>query len=418
MSSSKTKQSKALAQPQIEEINIKDLKQLTEMMSGKNNASSIQDPVLQKKVNALKNIQLDMVKVEAKFFDELHELECKYSKLYEPFYEKRKQIVTGEYEPNEVEGKWALDDDEKEEEDESSKAKKAIEPASPATGDAKKEEKGITNFWLDTLQAFRITAEIIQEVDEPVLAYLQDIRVKLFDKQPQGYMLEFHFAENPFFTNKVLTKMYELTTEIDAKDPFSFDGPDLSKSIGCKIDWKDGKNVTVKIVKKKLKSKNKKVPPKIISKEEEQESFFNFFKSLDENKSKKVAKRNNEEEDDDLDEEDSEELMKIADFEIGQYLREKVVPKAVLYYSGEIDGFEDDYDDEFADEDEEGDEGEEDDDEEEDEDDEEEDLGKKGKSLISKKSTLSSGSKANTKSNPNTKSGSGPEPTPAECKQS
>ena len=51
-----------------------------------------------------------MLDVESKFYDELHELECKYAKLYEPFYEKRKKIVTGEYEPTETEGKWALDE--------------------------------------------------------------------------------------------------------------------------------------------------------------------------------------------------------------------------------------------------------------------------------------------------------------------
>ena len=214
--------------------------------------TSLTDPNLQKKVNALKNIQLDMIKIEAKFFDDLHELECKYAKMYEPYYEKRKQIVIGDYQPTDAECRWALD----EESDEKDKVepKKITEPLSiQAESESNaKSEKGITNFWLDTLQSFRITAEIIQEADEPILSYLQDIRVNLFDKIPYGYTLEFHFAENPYFTNKVLTKTYELTTEIPSEDPFSFEGPDLSKSIGCKINWKDGKNVTVKLIKKKI----------------------------------------------------------------------------------------------------------------------------------------------------------------------
>ena len=220
MSASKSKQPKS---PHIEELKVQDFKEL--LMNAKNNESAVLDPATQKKVNALKNLQLDMVKVEAKFFDELHELECKFSKLYEPFYEKRKQIVLGEYEPSEAEGKWALD-----EEDENSDASKALKAIEPATGvDEAKKEKGIANFWVDTLQSFRITAELIQEVDEPVLAYLHDIRVKYFDKQPHDYMLEFHFGDNPYFTNKVLTKTYHLTTEIDAKDPFSFEGPTPSE---------------------------------------------------------------------------------------------------------------------------------------------------------------------------------------------
>ena len=95
------------------------MKDLTDLIQAQNGGagggvSFTADPVLQKKVNALKNIQLDMVRVEAKFYDELHELECKYSKLYEPFFEKRKKIVTGEYEPNETEGKWALDEEDEE----------------------------------------------------------------------------------------------------------------------------------------------------------------------------------------------------------------------------------------------------------------------------------------------------------------
>jgi hypothetical protein len=31
----------------------------------------------------------------------------------------------------------------------------------------------------------------------------------------------------------------------------SYDGPDFHKCQGCKIDWKEGKNVTVKTIKKK-----------------------------------------------------------------------------------------------------------------------------------------------------------------------
>jgi hypothetical protein len=73
------------------------------------------DKATMKKINALKNVQLQMLDVESKFYDELHELECKYAKLYEPFYEKRKKIVTGDYEPTETEGKWALDELEDEE---------------------------------------------------------------------------------------------------------------------------------------------------------------------------------------------------------------------------------------------------------------------------------------------------------------
>ena len=40
-------------------------------------------------------------------------------------------------------------------------------------------------------------------------------------------------------------------------DPFSFDGPEIYRCKGCSIDWKQGKNLTVKTVKKKQKHKSK-----------------------------------------------------------------------------------------------------------------------------------------------------------------
>jgi hypothetical protein len=214
-------------------------------------------PAVVKRLNALKNEQLRFTELEAKFFEEMHALECKYHKLYEPIYEKRRQIITGEYEPTAEEGKWTLDELE---------GANGHETPAVTNGDSKEEKKGIPNFWLETLQSFRMTAELVQECDEPILAFLQDIQVRMFEQKPYGYTLEFHFAENPHFTNKVLTKTYELKIEVDSKDPFSFEGPDLDKVIGCKIDWKAGKNVCVKLVKKKIKSKNKKAPPKIITK--------------------------------------------------------------------------------------------------------------------------------------------------------
>lgn len=86
-----------------------------------NQLTSTSVPV-QKRINALKNEQFKMLQLEAKFYEELHELECKYAKLYEPFYQKRRTIVVGEYEPNEQESKWALDEEQKENGEEEKKA--------------------------------------------------------------------------------------------------------------------------------------------------------------------------------------------------------------------------------------------------------------------------------------------------------
>lgn len=36
-----------------------------------------------------------------------------------------------------------------------------------------------------------------------------------------------------------------------------FDGPEMGQIQGCKIDWKSGKNTSVKIIKQKVKQKGK-----------------------------------------------------------------------------------------------------------------------------------------------------------------
>jgi nucleosome assembly protein 1-like 1 len=54
--------------------------------------------------------------------------------------------------------------------------------------------------------------------------------------------LIFHFSENPFFTNKTLRKTFYFSND---------DSQDADWSESDKIEWSEGKNVTVKIVSKK-----------------------------------------------------------------------------------------------------------------------------------------------------------------------
>ena len=430
MSGKKLKNIDAEATGMLKDLKPEDIKALLKEKLEDAGVHQGPSPAQLKKINALKNVQVKLLEIEAKFYDDLHELECKYVSQYEPYFEKRRQIVCGEYEPTDEEGKWALD-----ELNDSEVSDKIMPKLENGADDP--TEKGVENFWLETLQSFRITSEMIQEYDEPILSYLQDIRIKLFDKKPYGYTLEFYFGKNPYFTNEVLTKTYELKTEVDPKDPFSYDGPDLERAVGSKINWNANKNVCVKLIKKKIKSKNKKQPPKIITKEEKQDSFFNFFdtpKVSDKSKSVKspassgtednkkqvalkTSKKSESEVDEDDDEEHDAELYLIADFEVGQYLKEKIIPKAILYYTGE--GIDDEFDEEDYDEDEEdeeGDENEDDDDDEEDEedddDDDDDDEDDEDKKKGGKKKLLQIKGKSGAKPTP--KAG---EPTPSECKQ-
>merc|ERR1712004_775310 len=67
--------------------------------------ASLPAPV-RRRIKALKKIQLEATKIEAKFYEEVHQLECKYHELYLPLYEKRSKVTKGEHEPNDDECQW------------------------------------------------------------------------------------------------------------------------------------------------------------------------------------------------------------------------------------------------------------------------------------------------------------------------
>ncbi|KAI5639825.1 nucleosome assembly protein (NAP) domain-containing protein [Phthorimaea operculella] len=46
-------------------------------------------PVVRKRVRGLRSLQKEFVDIEAKFYSEVHALECKYEKLYKPLFEKK-----------------------------------------------------------------------------------------------------------------------------------------------------------------------------------------------------------------------------------------------------------------------------------------------------------------------------------------
>ena len=173
----------------------------------------------------------------------------------------------------------------------------------------------------------------------------------LTEEEGIGFRLEFTFDKNEFFTNTKLTKTYFMAD--------GDDDPVLEKAEGTQIDWAAGKNVTVKIKKKKQRNKNGK-GTRTVTKTEPCPSFFNFF-----NPPKIPGPEDLEMQEEEL-ETRQQELE--ADYDMGISFRERVIPHAVKWFTGEADDDDDDdYDDEEGDEDfdEELDEGEEDDEEDE-----------------------------------------------------
>ncbi|XP_075044482.1 nucleosome assembly protein 1-like 4 isoform X1 [Mixophyes fleayi] len=272
---------------------------------------------VKRRINALKQLQEKCAHIEAKFYEEVHDLERKYAALYEPLFDKRKVIVTGEVEPSDAESEWhsAGEDEDKEKLSEDVKKKMTISET-PSTEDP----KGIPDFWLTIFRNVDMINISLQEYDEPILKHLKDVKVKFSDPgQPMSFTLEFLFESNEHFSNEILTKIYKMKSEPDSTDPFSFEGPEIVDCEGCTIDWKKGKNITVKMIKKKQKHKGRGTV-RTITKQVPTESFFNFFSPI------KVCPH--------LQDEETENSL-AADFELGHFFRERVVPRAVLYFTGE-----------------------------------------------------------------------------------
>ncbi|RDW89390.1 putative nucleosome assembly protein [Coleophoma cylindrospora] len=297
--------------------------------------------VVRRRVAGLKGVQKEHSKLEAEFQEEVLELEKKYFAKFTPLYQKRAKIVNGAAEPTEDEIKAGEED---EEEGESEPAEKETESSENIAG--------IPEFWLSAMKNQISLAEMITDRDEAALKHLTDVRMEYLDKP--GFRLIFEFAENEFFTNKTISKTYFYQNESGYGGDFIYDHAE-----GDKIEWKEGKDLTVRVESKKQRNKNTK-QTRVVKKTVPTESFFNFFSP---------PKPPTDEEDDDA-ASDIEERLEL-DYQLGEDIKEKLIPRAIDWFTGEALQFEemddDDMEGDFEDEDDE-----EDDDLSEDRDDEEE----------------------------------------------
>ena len=114
---------------------------------------------------------------------------------------------------------------------------------------------------------------MIEEGDVGCLAHLVDVRCVDNDDM-QGFKLEFEFEENDFFTNSVLTKVYEVETLLGV------DEPTLEKVTGDEINWKPGKCLTHEEKQKKQRAKKGKNKGQVPNAIFYSSTFFVFWKSL------------------------------------------------------------------------------------------------------------------------------------------
>jgi len=282
---------------------------------------------VRQRIRALKKLQMESVKVESKFYEKVHLLEKEFQPLFDEINKRRTAVVTGQHEPSESECDVPLIHGASED------LLKKLNEDAPVEG---VPSKGVPEFWYHVLNNVAQISDLIHEQDVPILKHLQDITVDVHT-EPNGFTLNFHFGSNDHFTNSVLTKYYELQIAPTEDEIFDYEGPMVVSTKGCQIDWKENMNVTKKVIKKKQKKGSG--AGRFITKTVRADSFFNFFDPVAETLK-------------DLDETTAETLRN--DFEIGQLIRDQVIPRAVLFFTGEAA---DDFDDFTEDEDEDLEEG-------------------------------------------------------------
>ena len=307
---------------------------------------------VRRRVAGLKGVQKDHAKLEAQFQEKVLELEKEFFAKFTPLYQKRAAIVNGNVEPTEDEVTAGEKSDNEKDEDKGPKIK-----TEPEEDEDNTPMNGVPEFWLSAMKNDPSLAEIIIEYDEAALKSLVDIRMEYLEKP--GFRLIFEFAENEYFSNKTLTKTYYYQEETGYAGDFIYD-----HAVGDKVEWKGDKNLTVKVETKKQRNKSTYHPnyerpspftdhrksdtrqTRTIKKSVPTDSFFNFF----------APPQPPTEEDGDEAAVDIEERLEL-DYTLGEEIKEKLIPRAIDWFTGEALRFEhlgdDELDGEFEDEDDE-----------------------------------------------------------------
>lgn len=235
-----------------------------------------------KRIEELRKLQLEYFIQEVNHYNECHNLELKYVNMSGPIFKMRQEIING-----------------------------SSEMLKENSSDGEKRKNGgIPGFWLNVLLNSGIK-KMIEDEDKDVLMHLKDISMKYDASNYGNFILEFHFNSNQYFNNPVLTKEYEVKCCLNPTDPYYFEGPEFVKCTGSIIDWNEGKNVTVKTIMKENETNQTDMI------EVQKQSFFNFFSTSGQL--------------DQCNDDDVRDFL-IYDFEIGKYIKDRIIPRAILYY--------------------------------------------------------------------------------------
>lgn len=219
---------------------------------------SLPAPV-RRRITGLKGVQAEHSKIEAEFQKEMFELEKRFAAKYRPIYERRRALIEGKDEPSndEIEKGQEIEDEEQDDdfddsEDEDDEPRVREHLPAPTADELAAAPKGIPEFWLTALKNHLGLSELITERDEEALKFLVDIHLDYPANKP-GFTLIFEFSEGAkaFFTNGKLKKSYFYQDDVGPEGDFVYDHAE-----GTKIDWVEGKDLTVKIETKKQRNKS------------------------------------------------------------------------------------------------------------------------------------------------------------------
>lgn len=185
----------------------------------------------------------------------------------------------------------------------------------------------ISNFWPIALMNHTMFAYHAQHnSDQSALVYLEDLWVARDRDEPRCFTIEFHFKENPYFSDKVLKKEYKYVAPLAAAGEtpdadgitdsildFSWERDVVASS--TKINWKDPSQALTKLYPRQSGEDDDDMPG-------DPGSFFNFF------------------------EHDSDPS------DVGLSIGNEIFPEAIEYFLGTAGGEDLESDDEDEDEDE------------------------------------------------------------------
>jgi len=164
----------------------------------------------QEAIEQIDEVQNEIDRLNEQASDEILKVEQKYNKLRQPHFQRRSELIAK-----------------------------------------------IPNFWVTAFVNHPQVSALLNEEDEEVLQYLTRVEVQEFEDIKSGYKINFHFEDNEYFVNNVISKEFHLN---ETGEPSSKSTP---------INWKPGKDLT--------KQPSPKKDGKKRTHSDQQESFFSWF---------------------------------------------------------------------------------------------------------------------------------------------